>query len=98
MALPIAPGSTATAFADGEFTVLAGAPAYLIITNPTDGAGIPGDVNFEIAFKTADNEYTVYWMLNANNVHELGGIAVPGTWAARRIASATGSAGLEKKS
>ena len=32
MALPIAINNTATAFADGEFTVVAGSPASLFIT------------------------------------------------------------------
>ena len=95
MALPIAIGSTATEFADGEFTVVAGSPAALFITN-TGTAGIPSGVQFEVALKTAAGGYTIMYTLDATNCLERGIIDPPATYAARRLAS-TSSAGLELK-
>lgn len=96
MALPIAIGNTATTFANGEFTVVAGSPASLFIT-ATGDVGIPSGVRFEIAFKTAGGGYTVMWTLDATNCLERGTITPPATYAVRRLASTTGSAGLELK-
>lgn len=99
MALPIAPGATATAFSAGEFTVTAGTPVGLFITSATDGNFIPSGVDFELAFKTADSEYTVLMVLNAQNILQNSSISVPGTYAVRRLGAyyAGASAGFEVK-
>lgn len=95
MALPIAIGNTATAFADGEFTVVAGSPATLFITN-TGTAGIPSGVQFERAVKTAAGGYTILDVLDSTNILERGTVDAPATYAVRRLAS-TNSAGMEVK-
>ena len=95
MALPIAISNTATAFADGEFTVVAGSPASLFITG-TGTVGVPSDVKFELAFKTAAGGYTILITLDASNILEKGTVNPPGTYAVRRLAS-TSSAGMEVK-
>jgi len=95
MALPIAIGSTATEFADGEFTVVAGSPASLFITN-TGTAGIPSGVKFEVAFKTAAGGYTIMRTLDASNILEYGTVVPPATYAAQHLAGES-SGGLEVK-
>lgn len=95
MALPIAIGSTATDFADGEFTVVAGSPASLFITASGDG-GIPSGVEFELALKTAADDYNVLITLDASNILEKGTVNPPATYAVRRLASSS-SAGMEVK-
>ena len=99
MALPNAVGSTATAFADGEFTVTAGSPVALAITGSADG-GIPAGIDFELAFKTAGGSYITYLTLNANNIADYGLFSAPGTWAVRRLAAYYdgAEAGFEVKS
>lgn len=97
MALPIPIGNTATAFADGEFTVTAGTPVGLFITGSSDG-GVPGGVDFELAFKTTGGKYSVLKTLNAANILENGLLSAPGPFAVRRLASTQGSAGFEVKS
>lgn len=87
MALPIAPGSTETTFANGEFTVTAGTPVGLFITNGTTDSGIPDGIDFELAFKTTDSEYTILKTLNAQNILENSSISVGGTYAVRRCAA-----------
>jgi hypothetical protein len=96
MALPIAPAGTATAFSDGEFTVVAGSPVGLFITNAVDG-GIPAGIDFELAFKTAGDDYTVYVTLNSANIAQYSSLSVPGTYAVRRLAAyySGASAGFE---
>ena len=97
MALPISVGNTLTTFANGEFTVAAGAPVTLTITASADG-GTPSGVDFEVAKKTAGGAYVTKWTLNAGNEVERGVVVGTGTWAVRRLASSRGSAGLEASS
>lgn len=95
MALPITVGSTATTFANGEFTVAANTPVTLYLTRSADG-GSPSGVDFELAHKTAGGVYVTLIVLNASNINEKGTVSAAGTWAVRRLATTNGaSAGLE---
>lgn len=95
MALPIAVGNTATTYANGEFTVVAGSPATLFLTSSADG-GNPAGVKFEVAFKTAGGAYMTLMTLDASNILEKGTISPPATYAVRRLAGEN-SAGMEVK-
>jgi hypothetical protein len=92
MALPIAIGTTATAFADGEFTV-DGTPVTLHITQSTSGAAIYGS-QYELAYKASGGAYVTLITLTPDNILENGQVIGNGTYAIRRLATGT-SSGLE---
>lgn len=92
MALPIAIGSTATNFSDGEFTV-SDAPVALHITQTVTGPASYG-AQYEIAYKTSGGAYVTLFTLTPDNALDMSVVAANGTYAARRIATGV-SSGLE---
>lgn len=96
MALPITVGTSATTFANGEFTVAAGEEKVLAITRSADG-GQPGNAKYELARKSAGGIYVTLLTLTAGNILQVGRIrggAASTTYAARRLATGD-SSGLE---
>lgn len=94
----IAVGNTATAFADGEFTIAAGTNVTLSIKGSTSDWA-PVNVPFELARKTSGGQYTILVSLNSNNINQFGNIAGGAeavTYAVRRPTATTNSAGIDK--
>ena len=93
MALPIAIGNTATAFADGEFTVPAGGSVVMAITASADG-GPDSEAEYKIARKTDAGAYTFLFTLTPANQLTMG-LVVGGNastvYAAARVATGASS-------
>lgn len=93
MAAPIAIGTSATTFANGEFTVPAGGSVVMAITASADG-GPDSEAEYKIARKTDAGAYTFLFTLTPSNQLTMG-LVVGGNadtvYAAARVATGASS-------
>lgn len=87
MAAPIAIGTSATTFANGEFTVPAGGSVVMAITSSSDG-GPDSSAEYKIARKTDAGAYTFLFTLTPANQLTMGlvvGGSVDTVYSAARV-------------